>query len=68
MPFLDEVLELLPTVNLTVWQMHQGESKEWHCVLQDETTHPISLYVGDGDTAAGAVTAALSRAGVQIDD
>lgn len=65
--FLDELLELLPTVGLKVWMIDQTD-EGWHAALYDPL-HPMDSRVeAEGGTAAQAVTKALSVAGVAIDE
>lgn len=63
MPYLDELLELLPSVGLTVRRLDQWDD-HWTCVLEDGGACD---NMARGKTAAEAVTESLRKAGVQID-
>lgn len=64
MPFLDELLELLPSVELSVRRLDQYEGV-WCCVLDNGGACDNAAV---GNTAAEALTTSLRRAGVQIDE
>lgn len=66
MNFLDELLALLPDVNLWLCCLCQ-HSDGWGAMLADSKPNPAT-YSGKGATPADAMRAALAAAGVQIDD
>lgn len=63
---VDELLAALPDVGLGLWMLDQtGEG--WHAAVY-EPRHPTARFEATGATPAAALTAALSLAGVAIED
>lgn len=65
---LDEILDGLPDMDLTVWAMYRCDSGRWHVVLEETAIHPLSHFVGDGETALTAMLEALRKAGIVVTD
>lgn len=72
---LDEILGALPGVGLQLWMLCDNTPAEkpeenWYVVLHDIGKAPVEPYChdGNGETALACLTAALTAAGVDVED
>lgn len=68
MPFVDELLDLLPTVGLRLWMLDQADEYAWHAAVCNPKAPGTDRWDGMGATPSLAMQAALLSAGVEISE